>query len=210
MFQRYAIYWLPDGPLGRAGVDWLGWDVRAGRGDGAAAPARYGFHATIKPPFRLAEGRDEAELTEAAQGLAARRALVDLGTLRVARVARFLALVPRRNPDRLAAAMVEGLDALRAPASPEEVARRRAAMLTPAQDAMLVRWGYPYVIDEFRMHLTLTGRDPAEEMDARARDIFDAHAGPHRIAALSLVGEDAQGRFHLIEDLPLGAHAGAA
>ena len=210
---RYAIYWLPDGALGRAGADWLGWDARSGRGDGTAAPVRYGFHATVKPPFRLGEGRDEAGLAEAARVLAGRQAPVDLGRLRVARLGRFLALVLERNPGRLAAAMVEGLDAFRGPAPPDETARRRAARaagLTPAQDALLARWGYPYVMDEFRMHLTLTGRDPAEGVPERAEAAVAPDAGPHRIEALSLVGEGAEGRFHLIEDLPLGAHAGAA
>jgi hypothetical protein len=63
------------------------------------------------------------------------------------------------------------------------------------------------VIKEFRMHLTPTGRGLKEEVEARARAAFGPLAGPHRIGTLSLVGKDAPGRFHLIEDLPLGGHA---
>ena len=208
-WTRYAIYWLPDGGLGRAGADWLGWDARSGRGTGSGtargAPVRYGFHATIKPPFRPA---DDAEgLVDAARGLAARLAPVDLGRLSVRRLDGFLALVPQIGPNALAAAVVEGLDGFRAPPREDELARRRAAGLTAAQDALLARWGYPYVMDEFRMHLTLTGRDPGEGAMARAEAAFAPHAGPHRIETLSLAGEDAEGRFHLVEDLPLGGHA---
>ena len=205
-WARYAIYWLPGGALGRAGADWLGWDARARRGEGREAPARYGFHATIKPPFRPMGER--AELVAAARALAARLTPVDLGRLSVKRLDGFLALMPARNPRSLAAAVVEGLDGFRAPLGDADLARRRASGLTPAQDALLERWGYPYVMDEFRMHLTLTGRDPHEDAMERAEAAFAPHAGPHRIEALSLAGEDGEGRFHLIEDLPLGAHAG--
>lgn len=208
-WMRHAIYWLPDGPLGRAGADWLGWDARAGRGNGSAAPARYGFHATIKPPFRLAEGTDAAGLAAAARALAAAMPAAHLGRLKVARISRFLALMPEREPFDLAAAMVEGLDVFRAPPSAAELARRRAPGLNPLQDKLLERWGYPYVMGEFRMHLTLTGRDPHEGVRLKAETVFGQHAGPHRIDALSLVGEDREGRFHLIEDLPLAHQADA-
>ena len=204
-WARYAVYWLPDGSLGRAGADWLGWDARAGRGAGREAPARYGFHATIVPPFRPA---DNAEgLADAARALAARLAPAPLGRLSVRRLDGFLALVPEVDPTALAAAVVEGLDGFRAPPREDELTRRRAAGLTAAQDALLARWGHPYVMDEFRMHLTLTGRDPGADAMARAEAAFAPHAGPHRIEALSLAGQDAEGRFRLVEDLPLGGHA---
>lgn len=207
-WMRYAVYWLPDGPLGRAGAAWLGWDARAGTAsddpaDGTDGPRKYGFHATVKPPFRLARGTDGAGLRDTARDLAAGLAPFDLCALRVSRLGPFLALMPEANPAALAAAFVEGLDAFRAPSPPEELARRRAPGLTPSQDALLRRWGYPYVMDEFRMHLTLTGPDPSDATEAAASAVFAPLAGPHRIEALSLVGEAPDGRFHLIEDLPL-------
>ncbi len=48
-------------------------------------------------------------------------------------------------------------DAYRAPPDAAELAKRHAAGLTPRQAELLARWGYPYVLDEFRFHLTLTG-----------------------------------------------------
>ena len=44
------------------------------------------------------------------------------------------------------------------PPGAAELERRRKAGLSAAQEKMLLRWGYPYVLDEFRFHLTLTGR----------------------------------------------------
>ena len=194
--------------MGRAGADWLGWDARAGVAvDGAdpvtEVPRRYGFHATIKPPFRLAAGADEESLRRAARMVAAGLRPVALGALSVRRMGRFLALVPGRNPADLAAEVVATLDSFRAPAGRQELARRRANGLSPAEEALLLRWGYPHVMDAFRIHLTLTGPDPSTAAERRARDRFTPIGGSCEIAALSLVGEDAEGRFHLLEDLPL-------
>ena len=44
------------------------------------------------------------------------------------------------------------------PAAPEELKKRRGAGLSSRQELMLTTWGYPYVMEEFRFHLTLTGR----------------------------------------------------
>ena len=63
--------------------------------------------------------------------------------------------------DQLAAVCVSELDRFRTPPSTAELVRRRRAGLTPAQDVLLGRWGYPYVMQEFRFHMTLTARlDP--------------------------------------------------
>ena len=216
-WKRHAIYWLPDGALGRAGAAWLGWDARSGQmtaereASSVEAPARYGFHATLMPPFRLVG--PEAALLDAAAGLAATMPALAPQAFHVADLGGFLALRPGDDgPARtLAAEVVAGLDRFRAPPAPEDLTRRRAAGLTPAQDALLVRWGYPYVMAEHRLHLTLTGPRPPAPVAAAARaHLADVLLEPHAIAAISAVGEDADGRFHLIADLPLGsAHAAA-
>jgi hypothetical protein len=43
------------------------------------------------------------------------------------------------------------------PLTEEELTRRRKAELTPEQDKLLVDWGYPWVLDEFNFHFSLTG-----------------------------------------------------
>lgn len=214
-WTRFAIYWLPGGALGRAGAGWLGWDARTGRagpGDPVAAPPRrYGFHATLQPPFRLA---GDATALEAAVGaLADGLAPVPPQPLAVTPTGRFLAIRPAddRPARALAAALVASLDAFRAPPPPEEIARRRTVGLTPAQDALLTRWGYPFVMDEHRLHLTLSGPNPSAEAAARARAHFgEVLATPVGIDAVALTGEDAKGRFHLIREMPLRGHGGSA
>lgn len=183
MPARYAIYYAPEpgSPLDRFGAAWLGRSAHTGAAvertavpgiepqrlhDLTAEPRRYGFHGTLKPPFALREGTTAAELVDAARAFAAARAPFLLPPLKLAALGRFLALVPSApSPEleALAEDAVRALDRFRAPPSDAELARRRRAGLTPRQEELLALWGYPYVMDAFRFHLTLTG--PLEPED---------------------------------------------
>lgn len=223
-FRRFAIYHAPRGTLADFGAAWLGWDSL--RGCAVAqpevpglphpldqiteAPRKYGLHGTIKPPFRLAVGTTATDLDHAAEALCARLAPVSLPGLTLARLGGFLALVPQGDagalPD-LAAAIVTGLDRFRAAPTKAEIARRRPDRLSPRQRQNLDQWGYPYVLDDFRFHITLTGSLPEVEA-AQVQAILAPRIAPHlpapfRIDALCLFGEGADGRFHLIHRYPL-------
>ncbi len=220
-FKRYAIYFtLPDGPLADFGKAWLGWDIVSGAPvphpaisdlaieiDAITAGARrYGLHATIKPPFRLASRCDAGSLNAALSDFCARTAPVQLKALHLTQMGRFLALLPSgdlRALNTLAAQVVEHFDPYRAPLSSEEIAKRRKNGLSPDQDAMLLRWGYPYVMDFFRFHITLTDRLAPVHLElvhpAIERAIQAELTKPMIIDGLSLVVEDNTGFFHLIE-----------
>jgi YfiH family protein len=58
------------------------------------AARSYGFHGTLKPPFRLAAGRSLDELTGAVADLAARTPAVSIPHLSLGRLDAFFALVP--------------------------------------------------------------------------------------------------------------------
>ena len=219
-FKRYGIYYTPPpGPFADAGATWLGWDPA--RGDHpvpppvtdlplpwdeiTATPRKYGFHATIKPPFRLADGRGPDALETAFANLCAARAPVSLTGLTLAPLGRFLALVPEAESTELcalAASCVRDLDPFRAPASDAELARRRAAGRTPLQDRLVQSWGYPYVMEAYRFHMTLTGKLPKSALAAVTKvlesTVMQYVPRPVLIDALSLMGEDEAGRFHLI------------
>ncbi|QPH52589.1 DUF1045 domain-containing protein [Pontivivens ytuae] len=207
MYRRYAIYYTPPpGALAEFGADWLGWDVASGtpravaaeREDIVARPRKYGFHATIKPPFRPTA--DVGALQADVAALTARLAPVTLEALIVRPLGRFVALVPAGDVTALnamAAEAVRALDAHRAPAPAEELERRRAAGLTPAQEANLIRWGYPYVMEEFRFHMTLSRAldDPAPVRAEAEVQLTGIIGSPHVIDSLTLVGEGADGMF---------------
>ena len=218
-YQRYAIFYTPaPGPLADFGAAWLGWEPVAGRRvaqyvlDGVdvpeitETPRKYGFHGTIKPPFAMAEGQNEAALRVAFARVCEQAAPVQAEALELTKLGGFLALQPGQPSaalKALAADVVRVLDKFRAPLTAAQMARRRARKLSPEQDRMLERWGYPYVMDEFRFHVTLTGRvskaQAARIMHHLRPVIAPMIAAPIRIDALSLMGEDAAGMFHLIE-----------
>ena len=219
-FTRFAIYYVPPaGDLATFGAHWLGWDIAAGArapqpdlpglDDVTMTPRKYGFHGTLKPPFRLAEGTTPDDLAGAVAGMAAAARPATAYGLGLTRLGHFLALTPMGDPSEIAcvaSTCVAELDRFRAPASEEELARRRKANLTDRQEANLIRWGYPYVMEDFRFHLTLTGRLPPDRMDHWAdvaRDRLPDLPKPFILDMVSLVGERADGRFELIQHYTL-------
>jgi hypothetical protein len=217
--QRYAVYYAPrEGGFANQTAEWLGWDAVAGTPlpqpelPGIPFPAiltaearRYGFHGTIRAPFRLADGVTPEAAAEAVAGLAERLAMVTCDGLVMENLQGFLALTPEGCESavlELAAAVVEGTNALRAPLTEAEIARRRPESLTPRQRELLALWGYPFVMEEFRFHLTLTDRLPDGEVGP-VKATLSAHFAPvlprpFLIEDLCLFGEDVQGRFHLL------------
>ncbi|MDZ4100161.1 MAG: DUF1045 domain-containing protein [Hydrogenophaga sp.] len=193
--HRVALYWAPqpERAMWRAGCQWLGRDAATGerttqpdiRGIAkevfealTADPRRYGWHATLKPPFRLREGIGLKDVDAAVQTLAGQFKAAAIPALRVEALGNFLALRPQDTPvaaNALAAACVQALQPLSRPLSAEDLQRRRRAALTPHQNALLQRWGYPWVFDEFRFHCSLTG--PLDRLDAASREALKQAAG---------------------------------
>lgn len=202
--------------MAAAGAAWLGWDVASrsavahpdvglNLGKITETPRKYGFHGTIKPPFVLANGTDAAQLGAAFGALCAQLAPITLDGLEVANLGPFLALKPLGDQAALAVTagtVVKQLDPFRAPPSQAELERRRKTRLTPAQEQNLMDWGYPYVMDDFRFHMTLTGRVKRSDDDAVsevARGYFAPHLpAPLVVDTLTLVGQDADGMFREI------------
>jgi hypothetical protein len=206
-----------DDPLFAEAAVWLGRDPESGAPmpqpdiadleEVTAEPRAYGFHATLKPPMRLAQGRSWFDVVRAADELAADIAPFELPRLAVSDVHGFLALretVDCPTLQALADACVERLDPLRAPLTETELARRRRAKLTARQDEMLVRWGYPYVFDTWFFHMTLTRRLSAEEkrvfMPAVEAHLGRAIAVARRVTDICLFVQPAPGEPFVIEE----------
>lgn len=177
MSRRYAIYFAPakNTPWWDFGAHWLGRDehdntalpqpVVAGIPPTELAsitqtPGRYGFHATLKAPFRLAAGLDEIDLITGLRTLAQTLRPIALGPLHVTALGNFVALIPRTPPaglQVLAEICVTGLDHFRAPLMEADLRQRRIEQLDERETELLNIYGYPYVLERFRLHLTLTG-----------------------------------------------------
>jgi putative phosphonate metabolism protein len=178
MSTRYAIYWAParGSLLWQAGCRWLGRDPqtqqRLAQPDVPGMPSvqverltasarLYGLHATLKPPFQLAPGCKVAELDAVLRELAGHMQPVRPLYLALAPLSGFLALqLAQPNPRLMQVAdhCVIALDRFRHPPHEQELAKRRAAGLDARQEALLQQYGYPYVLDRFRFHVTLTDR----------------------------------------------------
>ncbi|MGY6500597.1 MAG: DUF1045 domain-containing protein [Acidimicrobiales bacterium] len=167
--SRLAIYAAPEPGswLAERTTAWLDEAPAAvGPPDLTATARHYGVHATLKPPFGLAPGVGRDDAVRSVAELAGRCEPVTVGPLQVATLGRFLALRPVDAPpalDDLASRCVRELDHLRRPPDREDLQRRRSVGLSARQDELLERWGYPYVLDEFRFHITLTRTlDPSQ------------------------------------------------
>lgn len=219
--MRAAIYWAPEAtdPLHALGSAWLGRDAETaaqvrqpdlpGIAELTADPRSYGLHATLKPPFRLARGY--SALREDVADLAATIRPFALPALAVMDLKGFLALretAPCPPLHGLADLCLRELDHHRARADDAELARRRRAGLSAAQEDMLVRWGYPYVMDQWQFHVTLTRRlDPAGH--AAILPAVLAHFGavpgvPRLVTELCLFTQPSPGApFLIAERFPL-------
>lgn len=219
-YTRFALYAVPDQDwLADFGAKWLGWDLRdgdavgqfpiAGLDDVTVTPRKYGFHGTIKPPFRLADGETLEGLQQAVGALSALLPAAPTMGLQVEGLSGFLALRPLGETEALhdvAARCVTALDRFRAPASADELARRRAAGLTDRQEDNLIRWGYPYVLDDFRFHFTLTGKLDADALAhwyAEASARLPEQPIPFALSRLALVGERRDGHFETLDHYTL-------
>lgn len=220
---RYAVYAVPgllgesDEPVAaglRSTVE--AWYAKPEFQDLTVDARRYGFHATLKAPFRLAGGHSETELRSAADDFAAARASVLIPALRPANLDRFRALLPHGDDAEirmLAGAAVRTFDGLRAEPDAADVRRRRPETLSPRQRELFEQWGYPYVFEEFRFHLTLTDRIPparASEVDVALAAHFAGHdeqnAPDVLLRSIALFVEPEPGaRFELLSVHPLAA-----
>ncbi len=170
----------------RVAASWLGWDPETGRESGlrppgfgedewrasVASPRVYGFHATLKPPFHLAEGTSLDALHDELTCFAASQRCFEAGPLFLSEIGRFLALTISRQEgplQRLAEECVREFDFFRRPPSEAELARRRQAALTQRELELLSEWGYPYVLDRWRFHMTLTGSITDDALRQRLR-----------------------------------------
>lgn len=227
---RYAIYYSPDAEdaLTLAANEWLGRDAMAGENIKRASKissltdyafdatmvnaCRYGFHGTLKAPFELAEERELADLEEEVDAFASMMDPFLLPNFVIGQLGPFFALQleePSLQLAGFAADIVRKFDHFRAPMSNEDFERRKPEKLSINQRHNLIDWGYPYIFDDFRFHMTLS--DPIEnglagDYRIALTDHFDPHLKkPYQFSALSIFVEPERGEpFVLHRQFPLG------
>lgn len=222
-FPRYAIYFAParNSALAVFGAELLGYDAHTGHDLAFPADAervapdwreitgdarKYGFHATLKAPMALAPARTEADLIAACAAFAGTTRPVPVIRPVVDAISGFIAVIPAEPVEalqQLAAACVRDFDSFRAALTAEDRARRKPEKLGERQRDHLDRWGYPHVFEDFRFHMTLTGRLDAERRGPileMLRERFDAlRIDSLAIDRIALFRQaDATARFRII------------
>ena len=187
---RYAIYYSPDpgSPLATFSAAWLGLDsslksalTRDYVNSITENTRRYGFHGTMKPPFELNPILSLDGLMAAARVFARTATAVELPPLELAEIGKFIALTPAHESvelEKLAAACVRAFEAFRVPMSAAQFAQYKLNKLTVHQEQMLKHWGYPYVMEEFRFHMSLTDKIEDEGERLRVMDELARLAAP--------------------------------
>lgn len=228
MTARYAIYYAPrrDSAIWRKASAWLGRDAY----DGAfierpifpalagldlqaltADPRSYGFHATLKAPFELAQGETEGDLLGFAAAFAEARTpfVTDIAPALLGVFHAFRISEPCPDMAALHEACVRDFNRFRAPLTDHDIARRRRARLSDDQDRKMLAWGYPYIFDEFRFHMTLTGaiRDEAASarIGAALAEHFAEETGPHLFDGVAIFKQaDRASPFDILARLDFG------
>jgi putative phosphonate metabolism protein len=220
---RYAIYYAaaPDTDLDRFGGRLLGYDAFSGKDlpfpDGVLQmapdwreltrdPRKYGFHATLKAPLSLAPGKTETEFLAACEAFANTPRPVPVIRPVVDSISGFIAVVPAEPStelERLASDCTCEFDSFRAPLTPEDRTRRNPSALTERQCGHLDRWGYPYVMEDFRFHMTLTGRLDAERREPVLRMLRNSFSATGiKTLAIDRIAlfrqDDADSRFRIV------------
>ena len=139
MAYRYAVYFVPsdDSDLYEFGARWLGRDSLGQKRPPfdiqnltlhewekvISGPRKYGFHATLNPPFPLKKRFSERQFYEAVQQFSASHKHVVIGKLRLIQLGGFLALCPiKLNAGReLAADCLHEFECFRAPITDKEI-----------------------------------------------------------------------------------------
>ncbi len=230
---RYAIYYAPepDSALDTFGQTWLGLrgadalaaaigrtsEVSAARiAEFTANQRRYAFHGTLKPPFELNVANTAEGLLAAARVFARSRGPIELPPLELAVIGKFIALTPVAESaalERLAAACVRAFEGFRTPLSKQQEEDYKLNKLTVHQEQMLEHWGYPYVMEEFRFHISLTDRIDDDRERKAVMGLLTKLAQPIvgqplRIRDLVVFGQNGLGQpMKPLERIPFGRMA---
>jgi alpha-D-ribose 1-methylphosphonate 5-triphosphate synthase subunit PhnG len=218
---RYAVYYVPDqdSDLYRLGSSLLGYSLREGKElpmaalPGAGAPGEYskkasvyGFHSTVIAPFRTQRGKEG--IASAIALALSKHAPFRLAPLRLRLLNGFPALCaegPMDGFQALEKSLLEALYPLFLPPDPESLGRR--GELNPKQLGYFWKWGYPFVLDEHRFHMTLGDPNSSDGYIGALKNYFPASSTDALVfGKVTLCAQESPGsRFISLGDFPLGA-----
>jgi hypothetical protein len=230
MPNRYAIFFAPNpgSSLDLLGKNWLGRCAETNTPVKHTAvpslnsseiheltknPRHYGLHGTIVPPFVLQDKFSRADLVDHVKIFAQSQLPFAFDQFTLKEIGLFLALVPEDQGmmATLAETCLREFHGFRKQPPQKELERRKAAKLTFVQQQLLQKWWYPYVLEEFKFHITLTGsiknkKKRATVMQALSKLMDKICHEKQPVEDLCIFHQsDTKSPFTIIERIPLGA-----
>jgi len=233
-YKRVAIYFLPkkNSSLENFGKNLLGRDINKkkkisltrrqkyfiNRGftyfdelkDYCEQPAKYGFHATLKAPFRLKRNVKTKNFYDVISHIAAQHSRFKIKGLKIAYSKKFT-FITSRKPNKLLINLendlVKHLDTFRAELNKTEIKKRIPDSLTFKQNKYLKEWGYPFVFDQFKFHMTLMNQNNNKLSNKQKLEleklIYKISNNVIEFNEISLLGENKNGHFEEIKRFKL-------
>ena len=233
-YKRVAIYFLPkkNSSLENFGKNLLGRDINKkkkisltrrqkyfiNRGftyfdelkDYCEEPAKYGFHATLKAPFRLKRNVKTKNFYDVISHIAAQHSRFKIKGLKIVYSKKFT-LITSRKPNKLLINLendlVKHLDTFRAELNKTDIKKRIPDSLTIKQNKYLKEWGYPFVFDQFKFHMTLMNQNNNKLSNKQKLEleklIYKISNNVIEFNEISLLGENKNGHFEEIKRFKL-------
>ena len=233
-YKRVAIYFLPkkNSSLENFGKNLLGRDINKKRKisltrrqkyfinrgftyfdelkDYCEQPAKYGFHATLKAPFRLKRNVKTKNFYDVISHIAAQHSRFKIKGLKIVYSKKFT-FITSRKPNKLLINLendlVKHLDTFRAELNKTEIKKRIPDSLTFKQNKYLKEWGYPFVFDQFKFHMTLMNQNNNKLSNKQKLEleklIYKISNNVIEFNEISLLGENKNGHFEEIKRFKL-------
>ncbi|WP_425090781.1 DUF1045 domain-containing protein [Tropicimonas sp. S265A] len=226
-YARFSICITPDpdSDLARLGKHWLGWDIdqavelpflkvdnlKVSALSLTARVRRFGFHALLAPPFRLANGHSPLDLHHTAQALAAHLEALEFPGLYLSAEDDQLALRPMGDLaplHRLQHIADQVFDEYRAPPPPDAAPQpRRRSELSAQQMQVVIGESLDPTKSERPFEFVLTEPRPRAEVTQLRQKLLPILSPnlprPFHVQSITLCGEDQSGWFRVIQRYPL-------
>lgn len=233
-YKRVAIYFLPkkNSSLENFGKNLLGRDINKKRKisltrrqkyfinrrftyfdelkDYCEKPAKYGFHATLKAPFRLKRNVKTKDFYDVISHIAAQHSRFKIKGLKIVYRKKFTFITSRKEIKSLINLendLVKHLDTFRAELNKTEIKKRNPDSLTFKQNKYLKEWGYPFVLDQFKFHMTLMNQNNNKLSNKQKLEleklIYKISNNLLEFNEISLLGENKNGYFEEIKRFKL-------
>ena len=233
-YSRYAIYYAPpkESSLEEFGRYWFGWDPLNAKlinnkqrinylnrfgiknlkniDKNVLIAKKYGFHGTLIPPFKLNKNYSTNTLFKKTEDIAKKFKKFKFYKFKLKRINNFYAFVQNKknsNINKISNRLVKELFKFRSPLTKKEIDKRNPSKLSKLQLNILHKWGYPYLMSEFKFHMTLASEVTGNKLYSELKKIEKKKEiilnEINDFDKIYIFGENQKGMFENLENFSL-------